>query len=596
MARTLYALLVGIDDYPSPIPRLQGCVNDIDAFALYLSERVGQGEGVVLKLKTLKNGEATRQAVIDSFRGHLGQAGKGDVALLYYSGHGSQEQSPEEFWKIEPDHLDETLVCVDSRTPGCWDLADKEIAKLIGEVAVKGPHVAVILDCCHSGSGTRAIETVVRRAPTDLRRRPIGSFLVSSGEVEAVAASRDVGAGRYASPEGRHVLFAACRSDETAKEYSGDGQRRGAFSFFLGDALKGAAGVPTYRELFAHASALVSSQVPDQSPQLEATRSDDLDATFLDGAIRPSPATFTASFRDGRWSINGGATNGIPTPAGDDAARLALYRFDAPADDLRDPARALAMARVEEVLPSSSRLAIDGDAALEPKMTYKALVVSLPTPPLGVRLEGDAMACALVRKALETASPEGKPSPFIHAADNGDTPEFRLVARDGQFVITRPSDDRPLVAQVDGLDEAGAKLAVKRLEHMARWTQTSRLRNPASSIRPGDVKLAVLVDGKDISNREIRLEYCLKDGKQVEPSFLVSMTNTSERTLFCGLLDLTQRLQGLRRSSQCRVHQAGAGGDSLGQPGQADPGVSPRRGLEAGRHRVSGLAQVDRLH
>ena len=27
--RTLYALLVGIDRYPEPIPRLNGCVNDI---------------------------------------------------------------------------------------------------------------------------------------------------------------------------------------------------------------------------------------------------------------------------------------------------------------------------------------------------------------------------------------------------------------------------------------------------------------------------------------------------------------------------------------------------------------------------------------
>ncbi len=123
-----------------PIPKLRGCVNDIDAFADYLRERVAGDKGVALKLKTLKNAEATRQAVVDAFRGHLGQAKKGDIALFYYSGHGSQEQAPEEFWKIEPDHLDETLVCYDSRNPGSWDLADKEIAKLIGEVAAQGPH------------------------------------------------------------------------------------------------------------------------------------------------------------------------------------------------------------------------------------------------------------------------------------------------------------------------------------------------------------------------------------------------------------------------------------------------------------------------
>ena len=136
-------------------------------------------------------------------------------------------------------------------------------------------------------------------------------------------------------------------------------------------------------------------------------------------------------------------------------------------------------------------------------------------------------ACALVRQALKTASPEGKPSLFIAEAAKEDTPDFRLIARDGQFVITRPGEDRPLVAQIDGLNEDGAKRAVARLEHMARWTQTARLSNPASSIQPGDVKLTVLVEGKEVSGREIRLEYQFKNGKQVEPTFQVSMTNNS---------------------------------------------------------------------
>ena len=131
MSRAIYALLVGIDDYPRPIPSLQGCVNDLDAFAAYLSERVAKDNGVALNLKTLRNGEATREAVIDGFRTHLGKARKGDVAVFCYSGHGSQEQAPQEFWTIEPDHLDETLVCFDSRNSGNWDLADKELAKLI---------------------------------------------------------------------------------------------------------------------------------------------------------------------------------------------------------------------------------------------------------------------------------------------------------------------------------------------------------------------------------------------------------------------------------------------------------------------------------
>jgi hypothetical protein len=572
MPRAIYALLIGIDDYPRPIPPLRGCVNDIEAFAAYLSERVAKDQGVALKLKTLKNAEATRQAVIEGFRTHLGKARKGDVAVFGYSGHGSQEQAPEEFWKIEPDHLDETLVCYDSRYPGNWDLADKELAKLINEVAAQGPHVAVILDCCHSGSGTRAIGTVVRRAPTDLRQRPIETFLVSVAEAQAAAVSRDVnargGAWRVGT-EGRHVLLAACRDDEEAKEHFGDGRWGGAFSFFLGDALRSAAGVPTYRDLFARASALVANQVANQSPQLEASRNDDLDGVFLDGAIQPAPATFTASFRDGCWTINGGQTNGIPAPAGADLVRLALFRFDATAEECRDPANALATAVVEEVLPASSRVAIEGDAQLDTRQTYKALIISLPTPALAVRLEGDATACKLVKKAVDVAPPEGKPSLFIRVAGPGENAEFRLVARDGQFVITKPNDDRPLVAQVDGLNEAGARLVVQRLEHIARWTQTARLSNPASTIQPGDVKLTILVDGKEVSGREVRLEYQIKDGKETSATFQVSLTNKSQRTLFCGLLDLTQRFRvdaGLLKAGCVKLEPGETAWGNLGKP------------------------------
>jgi uncharacterized caspase-like protein len=104
----------------------------------YLEGRVGKDAGQ-MHLKILLNEQATRQAVIDGFRDHLSQAGPDDVALFFYAGHGSQENAPEEFWHLEPDRLDETLVCYDSRTDGSWDLTDKELAKLIAEVAAKKP-------------------------------------------------------------------------------------------------------------------------------------------------------------------------------------------------------------------------------------------------------------------------------------------------------------------------------------------------------------------------------------------------------------------------------------------------------------------------
>lgn len=90
MASNIYALLVGIDNYAAPVSRLQGCINDVLAVEEYLKTRV-KSKGWNLHLKILKDSQATRQGIIDGFREHLCQANSNDVALFYYSGHGSQQ-------------------------------------------------------------------------------------------------------------------------------------------------------------------------------------------------------------------------------------------------------------------------------------------------------------------------------------------------------------------------------------------------------------------------------------------------------------------------------------------------------------------------
>jgi uncharacterized caspase-like protein len=102
MAKKLYGLLVGINDYPSPVPKLRGCLNDIEAFATYVQARADGKDFEKPDLLVLKDSEATRQAIIDGFEKHLCKAGKDDVALFYYSGHGAQARSPKEFWHLEP--------------------------------------------------------------------------------------------------------------------------------------------------------------------------------------------------------------------------------------------------------------------------------------------------------------------------------------------------------------------------------------------------------------------------------------------------------------------------------------------------------------
>ena len=216
MSRTVYALMVGIDAYRPPVAPLRGCVNDIQSLHALLTERLS-GSGMTFELLMLIDAQATRQAVIDGFTKHLCRAGPDDVALFCYAGHGSQQRTAPEFWHLEPDRLDETLVCFDSREPDQYDLADKELAKLIAQVAQRNPHILVILDSCHSGSGTRDMSTTgVRRAATDMRERPLSTYLVMPAEAEQLdAGMRSVNAaGRWImAPKGRHVVMSACQDN-----------------------------------------------------------------------------------------------------------------------------------------------------------------------------------------------------------------------------------------------------------------------------------------------------------------------------------------------------------------------------------------------
>ena len=550
----MYALLVGIDNYPPAVNPLAGCINDIRRFEQLLHER-GNGDEVCFEQLVLTDAGATRQAMIDGFRTHLGQAGPSDVALFYYSGHGSQQPSPPEYWHLEPDHLDETLVCYDSRLPGKWDLADKELAQLVAEVAENGPHVVVILDCCHSGSGTREFQMPeegvrIRRVPTDVRQRPFASFIVGQQQAAMFQPTARGGgqAGWYTLPSGRHVVLSACNSEEEAKELYLGGEQRGAFSYYLMDTLQRTGESLSYRDLFKRVNAQVRLQIAAQSPQMEATQTEDLGQPFLGGVIQPGSPYFTASFdRQRGWVIDGGAMHGIPAPSDGETTRLALFPTGAQAEAMHDLAGALGEATVTQVFPGQSAVQVTLASGADPdtETTYKGVVTSLPLPPMVVALEGDAAALTLLRNALASTGPERNPSLIVREGRK-DEAQFYVQAEANRYRIRRKGDGYALVVDTEGFAEASAELVLQRLEHIARWTLIGRLQNATTKIPPGAVRVEIeVLDGQDTwqptaEGSNVRLEYQYKGGAWCQPQFRIKLTNTTSLRLYCILLDLSE--------------------------------------------------------
>ncbi|MCB0042935.1 MAG: caspase family protein, partial [Caldilinea sp.] len=354
---------------------------------------------------------------------------------------------------------------------------------------------------------------------------------------------------------GRHILLAACRPEQTAKETVFPGpaglERRGAFSYYLQDTLQQSGAPLSYRDLFKRVNALVQQRVADQHPQLEASEPADLDQPFLGGAIPAVPATFTLSKdRDLGWIIDAGAVHGIPQPAaGGESTQLAFFPFDADSASLRSLENAAGQASVTQVFPGQSAvLPVRVDRApLDTRTTYKAVVTSTPLPPLSVAFEGDPAALNFVRQALASINGTGAPSLLVRESDLA-AAEYRLLAdaEAGRYRIRRATEAQRLAVDTDGMDAESGLVVAYRLEHIARWVTAARLTNPATQLPRDAISLDIFRERADgelellDTASGVRYEYeQLEDGWR-KPRVQIRLRNTTpDRRLFCMLLALT---------------------------------------------------------
>ncbi len=478
----LYALLVGIDSYhpQGRVPHLRGCVNDATAMADLLQRKYGVPAANIC---LLTNEEATHQAIRDAFQQHLvgkaqawartkqGQnSGDAPAFFFHYSGHGSQARDET---GSEPDGLDETLVAYDSRTPGVYDIKDWQLGQLITQLNQYSDNVTIILDCCHSGSGTRnlADPTVAqtRRCPPDLRPQP-----VASRRPTTLPTTRSVSTTNW-DVGGKHVLLAGCRDREESNEYAltNSGQRlwRGAMTYFLQrelEQLPPATSI-TYRELHERIRYQVNSSYPNQMPQCEG----DGDRELF-GGLRPQRDVFFTIIaqRDGYLWIDGGVAHGVA-----EGTLLNVY----PAAT-RTPATAgapLGQLRIEETgaVQSGCTVATGDPTKIERNARCVVQQLSYSTAARNVVLAiDDPNLRAAVQQRLAPQSDGNIIDVATYLRVNENEPaHFRVVQQPDQWEI-QDASGKPLVAPVPraNLDGLAADLA-----HLARYANALELRNRA---------------------------------------------------------------------------------------------------------------------
>lgn len=173
-----------------------------------------------------------------------------DSIFIYYAGHGSEVPNPQPISTISkiqmliPHDFDEKDT-ESTSVQGIFDFAFSEwlakVARIKGDNIVSFPFIAgyqfingsiyqlVILDSCHSGSGTRTStqtsdDDAIRGISLSKDFRISTSMMASPGEViDGQIRSSKAAFGFAKGGLESHILLSACREDQTAKERHGRG-------------------------------------------------------------------------------------------------------------------------------------------------------------------------------------------------------------------------------------------------------------------------------------------------------------------------------------------------------------------------------------
>jgi uncharacterized protein len=185
-----YALVIGIDDYPS-LPHLETAVRDAQAVGALLESSYGFKGHVTYLL----NRDATRAHIMDDLEGPTGYAqtlGENDNLLIYYAGHGYYNQRTDKAYWLPYD--------AESAYSANHVSADDLTTAIRGLAA---HHVLIISDSCYSGDLTRGVDDSIsapgERAFLQRMLAAPSRSILSSGGNEPVA---DTG-------PGGHSIFAA---------------------------------------------------------------------------------------------------------------------------------------------------------------------------------------------------------------------------------------------------------------------------------------------------------------------------------------------------------------------------------------------------
>lgn len=262
------ALCVGINKFQH-LPQgnwLNGCVNDTADMISILTEYMGFTNDDIVRLVDDK---ATKDDIMENLIEMVNGAKEGKYENLVFSISSHGTQVPDENGDEESDMADEAFCPTDLIQKGdIWDpdhiIIDDELYDLFIQLP-ENVSLECFFDTCHSGTGLKAIDLLLDRKPRFLPPPSLEAFeRVKTRSPRSMAMSlKEKGLSTH------HVLWAACRSDQTSADANIGGTWHGAFTYYLCENINKSQNKLARKDLLSKVRADLKKNNYDQIPQLE---------------------------------------------------------------------------------------------------------------------------------------------------------------------------------------------------------------------------------------------------------------------------------------------------------------------------------------
>ena len=529
--------------------------NDVDIIKGSL-EKIGFKD-----IGVLSDANADKKGILAALKALEAKAKPGDMVVIHLSSHGQQIADDN---NDEVDGYDEAVVAfgapvsnakyrasqrsrgTDLQYDGSLHLRDEEFgdaiasirAKVYSNVPEKNGQVLVIMDSCHSGTGTRGESAKKRGGEEPLvpdgwvakggsKPDEDGGFGIMSENIK----SRGDG-----SSLGKFVLVSGASAEEVNYETEDDaGKGFGSLSYCFSKAIVELQKGSSYRQLFSKIQSEMAERAPKQAPQIEG----DVDQEVFGGSFTAQEKYFTITqlVDDRHMKISGGKLMGIEvgTPIAVEKNGTSKASKDG---------KSLAIGKVSKAGSLEATVELESSLALKNKIDGWVFVTGQSIPDIKVKVSLAGVTDQQLKTSLEKSIKEIGMAEI--SSDKPDLTVQQAATRGSSFnldIIDAAYNSKLIETAVSGQDaDKVVEGVTNTIQNYAQGKMFKALdlkddeyRVEITRIIPvkaGSKDIADTLDMKSIMNKGNAIEI-------VEKSYVfLELTNRSEKIAYFNVIDL----------------------------------------------------------